>query len=186
MSGTRDGEMIKVVLELFQEQGADFKMDDVAKAMKISKKTIYKTYGNKEALIMLIVNAVLEGIAHQVTKALHNDAYDLLEKLLHVTCSFPDINEIDYHKALLLKNDFPKPYQVFMKYISDNWALAKSLFDRAISEGLMRPVEFSVFRTIIMGITQQVLEMDIEDQEAYMTKCVKVVIDGLRLEAAHE
>ena len=59
---TRDKEMVNIVIDLFAEKGSKFKMDDVASAMKISKKTIYAEYGNKEALIILVVKAVFEGI----------------------------------------------------------------------------------------------------------------------------
>lgn len=44
--------MVDTVLMLFMKEGAKFKIEDVAIRMKISKKTIYKDYGNKEDLII--------------------------------------------------------------------------------------------------------------------------------------
>lgn len=179
----REKQLIQIVLELFQEKGANFKMDDVAKALSISKKTIYKEYGNKETLILLVVQGILDGIARQIQRIMDNDDYDTLEKLIHVTCAFPDVTEIDYHKALLLKDDFPKPYKVFIDYINNNWTLTEGLFNQAVREKQIKQVDFPVFKTIMMGIIEQTLNINMENQEAHMEKCVRLVFEGLKIDS---
>ncbi len=175
----RDKQLIEVTLDLFQEQGAKFKMVDVAQRMKMSKKTIYKEYGNKEDLIIMIVKATFEGIEHQLEKVMASDTYDSVEKLIRLSCAFPDAKDIDYHKALMLKEDFPKPYHMFIEYIEDNWNLSKVLFEEAKAEGKIKDLDHDVFRVMILGITKQVLDMVDVDQASLLETCVRQVFEGI-------
>ncbi|MGL1891611.1 MAG: TetR/AcrR family transcriptional regulator [Spirochaetaceae bacterium] len=174
----RDKKLVDVVLELFMDNGAKFKMEDVASQMGISKKTIYKEYGNKEDLIILVVSAIFEGIESQLQKILESKKYNTLQKLIHITCTFPDTKFVDYHKALMLKDDFPKPYAMFISYIEDNWTLSKQLFDQCIKEGLIKPIDHGLYRTMILGITKQVLVMKDIDQEELLGRCVRQLFEG--------
>lgn len=171
--------MVDTVLELFMDQGAKFKMEDVASRLGISKKTIYKEYGNKEDLIILVVRAIFESIEGQLQKVLESTEYNSLEKLIHLTCTFPDTKFVDYHKALMLKDDFPKPYDMFISYIEDNWTLSKELFDQCIHERLIKPIDHDLYRTMILGITKQVLSMKGIDQEELLEKCVRQLFEGI-------
>ena len=132
----RDKQIVDVVLMLFSDKCPKFRMEDVASEMKISKRTIYEDYGNKENLIDLVIDAIFESIENQLKKILESNDYNTLEKLIHLTCAFPDVKDIDYHKAMMMKDDFPKPYERFMHYIEDNWKLSKELFDKAVSSGI--------------------------------------------------
>jgi AcrR family transcriptional regulator len=174
----RKKKIVNTVLELFMEQGASFKMEDVAKAMKISKKTIYKEFGNKEEMIVLVVQSVFEGIEHQLQSIMKNESYDTLEKLIRVTCAVPDSKDIDYHRAIKLKDDFPRPYEMFLDYIEDNWELNRMLFEAAVAEGRLKDVDYETFRIIMLGISKQVLNTDCEDKEALINKCVRQVFEG--------
>lgn len=174
----RDKQLVEVVLDLFGEQGAKFKMEHVASRMRMSKKTIYKEYGNKEDLIVMIVKATFEGIEHQLEKVMASDEYDSVEKLFHLSCAFPDTKDVDYHKAIMLKDDFPVPYQMFIDYIADNWNLSRQLFEQAKAEGKIKDVDHDVFRIIILGVTKQVLDMVDVDQEAVLKQCVRQVMEG--------
>lgn len=174
----KDKKIVDIVLDLFMTQGAKFKMEDVAAAMKISKKTIYKDYGNKEDLIVLVVKAIFEGIEKKLRKIMDSIELDTLEKLIQITCAVPDAKDVDYHKALLLKEDFPRPYSMFISYIEDNWILSKRLFEQCISEGRIKPMDHDLFRLIILGITKQVLSLKDGDQEKILDKCVRQVFDG--------
>jgi AcrR family transcriptional regulator len=170
-----------VVLDLFSAHGSTFNMDDVAKALKISKKTVYKDYGNKEALILLVVKSVFEGIEHQLQAILAHTEWDSAEKLIRMTCAFPDERDIDYHKAFILKKESPKAYALFIHYLEDNWQVSKRLFEQAIEEGLIKNIDHSLFRIIMLGITKQVLDVEEENKEELLEKCVRQVFEGLFL-----
>jgi AcrR family transcriptional regulator len=177
----KDKLIVDVVLDLFSAHGSTFNMDDVAKALKISKKTIYKEYGSKENLIFLVVKSVFEGIEHQLQAILANTEWNSAEKLIRITCAFPDERDIDYHRALILKKESPKAYALFIHYIEDNWQVSKRLFEQAIEEGLIKNIDHSLFRIIMLGITKQVLDVEEDNKEELLEKCVRQVFEGLFL-----
>jgi AcrR family transcriptional regulator len=174
----RKKKLLNTVLELFSEYGASFKMADVAREMKISKKTIYKDYGNKEEVIVMLVESILEGIEQQLHEIMKDETLTTVEKLIRVTCAFPDTKEIDYHKAILLKDVFPRPYKMFINYIEDNWQLNKQLFETAVKEGRIKNIDHETFRIIMLGITKQIIDMDSNDKEGLLYRCVSQVFEG--------
>ena len=178
----KDKQIVDVVLQLFSEKGPKFRMEDVAKELKISKRTIYEEYGNKENLISLIVEAIFESIEKQLEKIMATEEYTTLDKLIHLTCAFPDVKDIDYHKAMMIKDDFPKQYDKFIHYIEDNWNLSRSLFNQCIQEGLIKPSDHGLFRIAVLGITKQVLSMDDVDQELLLEQCIQMLFDGLKID----
>jgi len=177
----KDKLIVAVVLDLFSAHGSTFNMDDVAKALKISKKTIYKEYGSKENLILLAVKSVFEGIEHQLQAILAHTEWNSAEKLIRITCAFPDERDIDYHRAFILKKESPKAYAFFIHYIEDNWQVSKRLFEQAIAEGLIKNIDHSLFRIIMLGITKQVLDVEEDNKEELLEKCVRQVFEGLFL-----
>ena len=177
----KDKLIVDVVLDLFSAHGSTFNMDDVAKALKISKKTIYKEYGSKENLIFLVIKSVFEGIEHHLQSILANTEWNSVEKLIRITCAFPDERDIDYHRAFILKKESPKAYALFIHYIEDNWQVSKKLFEQAIEEGLIKNIDHSLFRIIMLGITKQVLDVEEDNKEELLEKCVRQVFEGLLL-----
>jgi len=179
---SKEKKIVNVVLELFSESGPKFKMDDVAAAMKISKKTIYEEYGNKENLIILVVKAIFEGIERKLSNVIASEKYNTLEKLILITCAFPDVKDVDYHKAILMKKDFPKPYEMFIHYIEDNWNMSRMIYEQCIQEGYLKPIDHEIYRIIVLGVTKQVLSMDDINQEEVLDRCVRQIIEGFTVD----
>ncbi len=176
----KEKELTNIVLALFLEQGPKFRVEDVANKMKISKKTIYKDYGNKEDLIMLVVKAIFDGIEKKLQVIINSQEYDTLEKLIRLTCAFPDAKDIDYHDAMLLADDFPKAYEVFYRYIEENQSKSKKLFNEAVEQRLIQNVDYELYRNITIGITKQVLAGSETDKEKQLDECIRLLFNGLR------
>jgi AcrR family transcriptional regulator len=176
----RRKELIQLVLGLFKEQGVDFNMDAVASGMKMSKKTIYKEYGRKEDLIVLIVKAIFEGIENRLDEILKDESLDIVEKLILVSCAHPDSKNIDYQIALTMKNDFPAAYHQFIHYIEDHWDTKELLYKQGIQEAKLLPIDFSIYRCILLGTIKEVLEKDMGGEEELLEHCVRQIVRGFR------
>ena len=50
-------------IEVFNNYGMRFTMDDIASNMKISKKTIYTVYRSKDAMLLDMVDFIFDNIA---------------------------------------------------------------------------------------------------------------------------
>ena len=51
--------ILEGTIGIFNEKGLKFTMDDIAESLKISKKTIYKVFQNKEELFLAMVDYML-------------------------------------------------------------------------------------------------------------------------------
>ncbi len=176
---SRQRRIADAVLQLFAEQGSSFSVDDVAQLLKMSKKTIYKEYRSKEELICLVLDAVLESIAHRLENIMADDSSSVVEKLIRVSAAFPDTEEIDYKQALALKSDFPAAYGRFIEYIESHWELNKRLFLQAVQEGALEPVEFDLFKLMVLGISKEVLDSEGENKEELLESAIRRLFRGL-------
>lgn len=61
-------EIIKYSIESLQKNGLRFSVDDVAKSLKISKKTIYKFFATKEDLAIEIYNTYYEDAVKNIVQ----------------------------------------------------------------------------------------------------------------------
>ena len=54
--------ILDATLRVFDRKGLKFTMDDLAKELSISKKTIYTVYDDKEALFLAMVDYIFDSI----------------------------------------------------------------------------------------------------------------------------
>lgn len=63
--------IIKLSIQNLQKDGLRFSIDDVAKTLKISKKTIYKYFSNKEELAISIYQTYYEEVKNKLSKIMN-------------------------------------------------------------------------------------------------------------------
>ncbi len=133
-------QILEKATELFLQYG--FKsatMDDIAKNMGMSKKTIYKYFKDKDTLVTASINLINENIFKgitQIQKANFNAIQENFEIIKHVNVIFKNLQE---SPAYQLQKHYPKKYQ---KLISTNRevfidSIVKNL-EKGIKEGLYR------------------------------------------------
>lgn len=54
--------ILKGTIQVFNDKGLKFTMDDIAECLKISKKTLYKVFDNKETLFLTMVDYIFDSI----------------------------------------------------------------------------------------------------------------------------
>ena len=74
--------ILDATLRVFDQKGLKFTMDDLAKELSISKKTIYTVYDDKEALFLAMVDYIfgpeMVGEVLDVMKALADDGMSMI------------------------------------------------------------------------------------------------------------
>ena len=86
--------ILDATLRVFDKKGLKFTMDDLAKELSISKKTIYTVYDDKEALFLAMVDYIFDSIKESEQMILTDPSLSVVEKLhngfyLPLFCSFP-------------------------------------------------------------------------------------------------
>lgn len=138
--------IIKYSIEILLRDGLRFSIDDVAKALKISKKTIYKFFSTKEQLATEIYKTYYENALHKIEAIPKIHSKDDVAQLL----------DIYYHSHCMVREE------IFNKYaINANIrALAQANHNhiRRLIEDLLTSADSSALMIIIDGAMQKLYE----------------------------
>ncbi len=177
--------LILATMEEVMKKNLKFTMDDLAKKLTISKKTIYQEFNNKEDLISEAVDYYFRRIKDSERAVILDDSLDIVEKLKRVLIVFPDTYEnIDFTEVMELKNKFPKVYEKVERHLDTEWEPTLNLYRMAVKEGRLRDINETVFKLMIQGSMKEFLssrelaEKKIEYMDA-LSEMVDIVFRGL-------
>ena len=110
---TTDGlqkNILDATLRVFDRKGLKFTMDDLAKELSISKKTIYTVYDDKEALFLAMVDYIFDSIKESEQMILTDPALrELVEKLLpHLGSAAGRLSEYRSSKIIFPPGQIPE------------------------------------------------------------------------------
>ena len=114
------------------------KMDDLASALKMSKRTLYETYQNKEALLIDVLRLTMEEhhAVMQEFKEHNNDVMDLIIEHFRIqTENYAETNPL-FFKDLKFYPDLTDKFRDIEKC---NEEKTMEVFARGIEEGYFRP-----------------------------------------------
>ena len=114
------------------------KMDDLAASLKMSKRTLYETYQNKEALLIDVLRLTMEEhhAVMQEFKEHNNDVMDLIIEHFRIqTENYAETNPL-FFKDLKFYPDLTDKFRDIEKY---NEEKTMEVFARGIEEGYFRP-----------------------------------------------
>lgn len=169
------------VLDLFNEHGPKFKLDDLASRLRISKKTIYRDFTGKEAVVEATVREVFAAMHRQEQAIVENEDLDTVEKLKQAICVYPPM-KINFERLSELGDIYPRIFRLIHQEFAANWDLSFSLVRQAVEEQLMSPINLENLRIILIGLFSEMLERDTTEQPRLMRECVDIVFKGYILD----
>ena len=171
--------IIDTAIEEFTRNGLKFTMNDVAKALGISKKTIYTVFESKQDVLMAIADRYARDFA--------DTELDTLEKLERLFCAIPTkYYNIGLSRIFELAQKYPKQYKYLMEAVSQGWALAEQYLEKGIREGKIRKdISKPVVMAMIRGTVTCFLESDILYKngltyEQGKEEMVQIIMKGIR------
>ena len=115
----------KIAWQLFAERGyAQVKMDDIARELGMSKKTLYNTIPSKEALIHRLVEAFIAKIEIATAEIATNPELSCYEKLRGLPAYL--LSQVSLIQPILF-NDI-------RRFLPDTWTLMETTRHRIINE----------------------------------------------------
>lgn len=100
------------VIKLFGKKGIKFTMDDLAKELRMSKKTLYVYFKDKETLLLSTVDYIFDGIKEEEYKVSEDTSLSTVEKLEKIMGVMPDsYKDINFAGLYMLKDKYPKIYK---------------------------------------------------------------------------
>ena len=128
-------------LELFMSYGIrSVSMDEIASALGISKKTIYQYYSDKDALVLEVVEVVLNKNCEEC-KADREIAKNAVEEgFLAISQTAELFKRMNPLLIFDLKKYYPKAYKTYVDFKTNFlYEILKASLKRGIKEGLFRP-----------------------------------------------
>lgn len=175
-------------LVTLKTRGARFTMDELARYLSMSKKTIYRIFPDKESILADLVDDVFDRVAREQEMILCDRNLSTLGKLEGIFCVLPaEARGINFADLFCYRGKYPKPYERIEARIESNWEPTFRLIHEGINEGSIRPVNPHVIKIIYESAIESLLygrnlaEMDLDYNEA-LEEMAAVIIHGIRNE----
>ena len=178
--------IIDTAIEEFTKNGLKFTMNDVARALGISKKTIYTVFESKQEVLVAIADRYARDFTNMRTEIEQDDSLDTMEKLRRLFCAIPTkYYNIGLSRIFELAQKYPKQYKYLMESVQQGWNLAEQYLERGIQEGKVRKdVSVPVVMAMIRGTVTCFMESDVLYKngltyEEGKEKMVQIIMKGI-------
>lgn len=155
-------QIIEATLQEFNEKGLKFTMDQLAKRLGVSKKTLYIEFGDKETLFLEMVEHCFKEIKKSEREIFGDPQLPLMEKLRRIIIVLPErYSTIDFRQLYELEEKHPEIYKKIEYRLESGWEPTIQLIEQAIAEGYMRPINITVFTTMIRASIESFIKTNI-------------------------
>ena len=154
-------ESIKATIDIFKEKGVKFTMDDIATKLGVSKRTLYENVDSKECLLNLIVDTVFDSIAEESKQIINDQNIDDIERVKRLLTILPtSFKTIDYTKIYEIRKFYPKIYEKIIDKLDSGWEPTGELINKCIEKGLIKRVNLTLMKSVLIGGIRNLLEDD--------------------------
>ena len=184
--------ILEAVIEEFNEKGIKFTMDDVARRLGISKRTLYSVIREKETLFIEAVDYVFAGIKQAEQEILEDVSLDTMEKIKRTLIAMPQkYQTIDFGKMSEAKEKYPQIYKKIEDRLETGWEGVCQLLEQAMTEGCIRPISIPVFQAMFTGTIEYYLSRSVlaDSQIGYeeaLEQMLDILIYGVRSERTRD
>ena len=165
MNKDMEAQKIKILegaIKAFNEKGLKFTMDDLAKVLGMSKKTIYKIYDDKEDMFLAMVDYCFDKIKESEQAIINDKNMTTIEKINKILGVLPEsYMEIDFRQLFSLKEKYPATYKHVEERLENGWEGTIALINQGIKEGAVRPINIQLFKVMLEATIEQFFQRDI-------------------------
>lgn len=187
--GSKETELEKRILnatvDVFRVKGIKFTMDDIAAQISISKKTIYKVFEDKEALLYKLVDYGFDRIKESENAILENEELSTKEKLRAIMGVLPDsYMDLDFRQLYIVKDKMPFVYEKMEQRLESGWEATISLLEKGMEEGIIRDISIPIFKAAYEATIEHFLQRDILERNRIpyntaLSELVSILLDGV-------
>lgn len=178
-------QILKATIKVFHRKGIKFTMDDLAKELGMSKKTIYTVFEDKNELFLSMVDYLFDEIKESENKILCDDSLSTKEKIHRILCVLPDgYKDLDFGQLYILKDKYPKTYKQVEKRLENGWENTIALLEQGKKEGVIRDVNISLVKMMLEASLEQFFQRDILKKnklsyQAALNEVVNILMIGI-------
>lgn len=180
-------EILKGTLQVFNDKGLKFTMDDIAERLKISKKTLYKVFDDKEALFLGMVDYMFDTIKESERAVVEDKTLSTVDKIHKILGVLPEgYKDVDLRQLYLLKGKYPKIYKQVELRLETGWETTIELIEQGIAEGCIQPVRIPILKMMLEASVEQFFQRDIliQNKISYqdaLDEVVDILMEGIKV-----
>ena len=180
-------EILKATLQVFNDKGLKFTMDDIAERMKISKKTLYKVFDDKEALFLAMVDYMFDTIKESEHAVVEDETLSTVDKIHKILGVLPEgYKDVDLRQLYLLKEKYPKIYKQVELRLETGWETTIELIEQGIAEGCIQPIRIPILKMMLEASVEQFFQRDIlvQNEVSYqdaLNEVVNILMEGIKV-----
>ena len=179
--------ILKGTIQAFNEKGLKFTMDDLARILGMSKKTIYVEFTDKNSLFLAMVDYLFDGIKESEEEIINNTDIDIVDKITTILGVLPEsYKDIDLRQLYMLKDKYPVIYKRVEERFENGWQQTIELLKEAMEEGKVRKVNVDIFKMMMEAAIEQFFQRDILiynslSYEEGLKEVVGILMNGIKL-----
>lgn len=154
--------ILLATLTCFNQKGIKFTMDDLARVLGMSKKTIYVEFPDKEALFLAMVDFMFDKIKESEAQVLMDEGLSTLEKIHKILGVLPEgYKDVNFQQLYMLRDKYPRIYQKVENRLETGWEATISLLEQGKREGVVRDVNIPLVKMMLEASLEQFFARDI-------------------------
>lgn len=171
--------------KLFDSKGIKFTMDDLARSLGMSKKTIYTVFKDKRSIMIETIDRFFDDALRDEKEIIADESINTVEKLLKVLGRVPErYVQTDLSQLNVLKEKYPSVYKHWKSCRESYWFGAEALLKQGIEEGSIRPVTLPIFKTMFQSTVEQFFQRDvlIKNKISYqdaLAEVASILVNGI-------
>lgn len=141
--------IIQAFIEETRVNGIKFTMDDLAKRLGISKRTLYEHFSSKLEILESIIDLTLSEFDERSRQIIEDNSLSLQEKIRHTITIMPEHNDF-YDLRILdqLKRHYPEQWERINRELHQ-WDDLKKLLEEGMETGLLKEQNIDLLMKII-------------------------------------
>lgn len=177
--------ILEGTIKAFNQKGLKFTMDDLAKILGMSKKTIYTVFSDKESMFYAMVDYMFDYIKESKQRIVEDETLSTIEKIRQIMCVMPEgYRNVNFHQLYQLKDKFPTVYKQVERRLETGWEETIALLEQGMKEGCIRQIHIPLVKMMLEATLEQFFQRDIliQNKISYidaLNEVVGILMDGI-------
>ena len=182
--------ILEGTIKAFNQKGLKFTMDDVAKTLGMSKKTIYTVFRDKESMFYAMVDYMFDSIKESERRIVEDESLPTVEKIRRIMSVIPDgYRNVDFQKLYQLKEKYPDVYKQVERRLETGWEETIALLEQGMEEGCVRRIHIPLVKMMLEATLEQFFQRDIliQNKITYvdaLEEVVGIIMEGIEVHTA--
>lgn len=156
--------------EELKENGIKFTMDDLARRLGISKRTLYEHFSSKADILDVLIEDAFSEVDKRNESILQNEDIPVTEKIKEVMISLPThIELVDRPTLEQIKRSFPEQWEKLSEMYTKEWDEMDTLIAQGIREGIIVNKNAALIVKMIRGAVETA-----QDQHFYIVNNISI------------